>query len=177
MGCQKPFYPPGELEKRSQIFWWGFGAFVLHITLTSCQTLRKTLSTFDISWMKVIFLLKACQTENFMFKMLLAILLTPSLNTPQMSANESDINVKSQLIHSFPLLSDFYLSEFHLIFSQKQPLPEAVCSMLKEKQTRRALHRQKWAEEVICRDSCVSLKWILVTLYVIWCERNWSWNG
>lgn len=36
-GPPEALYPPGKLGDRSQIFWWGFQAFVLHITLTSCQ--------------------------------------------------------------------------------------------------------------------------------------------
>lgn len=66
--CQRPFYPPGELEERSWMLWCGFGAFVLHITLTFHQKLRKSLSNFNICLMEVFiyfFLqLKACQKLN-----------------------------------------------------------------------------------------------------------------
>lgn len=47
--------------------------------------------------------------------MLLEILFTPCLNTPRASANESDINVKSQLIH-FPFPASLWLvPQFHLL--------------------------------------------------------------
>lgn len=65
-----------------------------------------------------------------MLRVLLAILLTPCLSTHQTPANESNINVKSQLIYSLQLLFDLYLCEFQLILPQKQCLPEAVCIML-----------------------------------------------
>jgi len=64
VGCQKLFYPPEELNERSQIIQWGFGAFEPYITGTSGQTLWKMLVTFDICWMKVIYLLKGFFTKK-----------------------------------------------------------------------------------------------------------------
>lgn len=45
--------------------------------------------------------------------MFLEILFTLCLNAPKTSANERDIHVKIQSIHSLPLLFDLELSKFH----------------------------------------------------------------
>lgn len=143
--CQRPFYPPGELEERSQMLWCGFGAFVLHITLTSCQTLWKMLSTFDICWMNV-FIFSTQGLSDW------------KLNVQDVTCNSAHTLFKHTSdvckwkwywyqISTNLFLSTFLgpLPEFHHVLSQKSRSVYQKQFALRERHVF-ALPRQRWAD-------------------------------
>lgn len=91
--------------------------------------------------------------------MFLEILFTLCLNAPQTSANESDINVKIQSIHSLPLLFDLELSRFHLALSQRSG----------EFYLRRKRHVESRVEhKKLSIEICATLwKWVLVSCQIL----------
>lgn len=143
--CQRPFYPPGELEERSQMLWCGFRAFVLHITLTSCQTLWKMLSTFDICWM-IFFFFSAQGLSDW--KLNVQDVTCNSAHTLFKHTSDvckwSDTDIKSQLIYSFPL-SLGPLPEFHHVLSRKSGSVYQRHFALRERHVF-ALPRRRWAD-------------------------------